>query len=93
MLATGEIPHSEFSPTPQQRASRLALFLGKNLLSQFGLGGDSERLSVRSGESISETGKTTYDVEYKLSRRWYLVGEYDRFNAFNFGLRWKIYSK
>ena len=32
-------------------------------------------------------------VEYKLANRWYLVGEYDRFSALNFGLKWRIYSK
>jgi translocation and assembly module TamB len=77
----------------EQRAGKVALFLGKNLLSQFGLAGQGERLTIRSGEDISETGKPTYHVEYKLSSRWYLVGEYDQFNAFNAGLRWKIYSK
>ena len=69
------------------------MFLGKNLLAQFGMPGESERLTVRTGENISETGKPTYNVEYKLSKHWALVGEYDQFNAFNVGLKWKIYSK
>jgi hypothetical protein len=32
-------------------------------------------------------------VEYKLTDRWSLVGEYDRFNALNAGVKWKIYSR
>ena len=46
-----------------------------------------------SGEQISEQGRPTYHVEYKLTPRWYVVGEYDRFGDFNAGLKWRIYSK
>ena len=52
---------------------------------------DTSESAVRA--RISETGKSTYNVEYKLSKHWALVGEYDQFNAFNVGLKWKIYSK
>ena len=93
MLTAGQMPRHEYSLSPEQRAGKVAFFLGKNLLSQFGLGEQSERLTIRTGENISETGVSTYDVEYKLNKHWSLVGERDQFNAFNFGLRWKIYSK
>ncbi len=93
MLTAGEMPRNEFMSSPGQRAGRVALFVGKNLLSQFGVGEQSGRLTIRTGENISETGNPTYDVEYKLNKRWSLVGERDQFNAFNFGFRWKIYSK
>ena len=81
------------TPSLSQRAGTVALFFGKNLLSQFGLGGQGDRLTVRTGEEITDTGRPTYHVEYKLSNRWYLVGEYDQFNEFNAGLKWRIYSK
>ena len=93
MLTAGQMPRTDYSLTAEQRAGRVALYLGKNLLSQFGLGDGSDRLTLRSGENITETGKSTYNVEYKLSRHWSLVGEYDQFNAFNLGLKWKILSK
>jgi translocation and assembly module TamB len=78
----------------QQRAQGLGLFVGKNLLSDFGLGGNGqERLTVRSGEEISESGRPTYDIEYKLTGRWSVIGEYDRFDQYNLNLKFKAYSK
>jgi translocation and assembly module TamB len=94
MLTAGEMPRDEFSFSNQQRATRLAMFLGKDFLSR--LVGDeaaAERLTIRSGENISDEGKLTYSVEYRLTDRWSVVGEYDRFNALNAGLKWKVYSK
>jgi translocation and assembly module TamB len=93
MLTAGVLPRSEYALSMEQRAGRVVMFLGKNLLSQIGLAGEGDRVTIRTGEEISETGRPTYHVEYKLTNRWYLVGEYDQFNAFNVGLRWKIYSK
>jgi translocation and assembly module TamB len=93
MLTSGEVPQAENPVTTQQRASRLAMFLGKNLLSEFsGTGGAADRLSVRSGEYMSEQGQPTYSLEYRLSKHWSIVGEYDRFGDFNAGLKWRIYS-
>ena len=94
MLTAGELPKGEYTLTPQQKAQTVAVFFGRDLLSRFGLGDESEdRLTIQSGEQISEQGKPTYGLEYKLNRRWSLVGEYDRFNAFNAGLKWRVYSK
>jgi hypothetical protein len=40
------------------------------------LGSDpsEERLILRSGESISEDGRLTYSVEYRLTDRWSIMG-------------------
>jgi len=93
LLSAGEIPREDITMTPQQKAQRFALFFGQRVLSKLGFGGDSERLSVRSGEDVSETGRQTYDVEYKLDQNWSLVGQYDRFNAFNLSVKRRIYSR
>ena len=94
MLTAGQMPQGTFTLTPQQRAQTMALFLGGDLLSKLGLGDQTqERFIIRSGEEITEQGRPTYHVEYKLSDRWYLVGEYDRFGDFNAGFKWRIYSK
>jgi translocation and assembly module TamB len=94
MLTAGELPRGEFNLTPQQKAQTVALFLGKDLLAKLGFGDQSEqRLSFSSGQEITEQGKPTYSIEYKLTDRWSLVGEYDRFNAYNAGLKWRVYSK
>jgi translocation and assembly module TamB len=75
----------------QARAGRLATFLGRDFLSRYA-GNDlaEERLTINTGENLTEEGKTTYSVEYRLNDRWSLVGEYDRFNAVNAGVKWRI---
>jgi translocation and assembly module TamB len=95
MLTAGEAPANVASLSTQQRAQGMALFVGKGLLTTLGFGNEDseERLTVRSGEQVTETGKPTLDVEYKLTERWSLVGEYDRFNAYNVGAKWRVYSK
>ena len=94
MLTTGQIPRSDFGFSSQERASRLALFLGKSFWQKLNPGAaDEERLTIRSGEDVSEEGKQTYAVEYKLTDDWSLVGEYDRFGDLNAGVKWKVFSR
>jgi translocation and assembly module TamB len=94
MITSGQLPAGSFTLTPQQRAQTVALFLGRDILAKLGLGDQSqERLTISSGEEISEQGRPTYHVEYKLTKRWSLQGEYDRFGDFNAGLKWRVYSK
>jgi translocation and assembly module TamB len=94
MITAGELPRDQLRFSNQQKAGKIALFLGKGLLSKFGSGeGGAERLTIRSGENISEKGKQTYSVEYKLTEDWSIVGEYDRFSEFNAGFKWRFYSK
>lgn len=93
MVTSGKIPRDDFALTTQQRAERLGMFLGKDVLSQLGLGGSSDRLVIHSGESISENGRSTYSIEYKLTDNVSLVGEYDRFDEYNAGIQWRVYSR
>lgn len=94
MITAGQLPPGTFTLTPQQRAQTVALFLGRDLLSKLGMGDQSqERLTISSGQEISEQGRPTYHVEYKLTKRWSVEGEYDRFGDFNAGLKWRVYSK
>jgi len=94
MLTAGELPKNEYSLTSQQKAQTVAIFFGKDFLAKLGLADTAEqRLTLRSGEEVSERGTPTYTIEYKLTDRWTLVGEYDRFNDFNVGLKWRVYSK
>ncbi|HSU52896.1 MAG TPA: translocation/assembly module TamB domain-containing protein [Candidatus Dormibacteraeota bacterium] len=94
MVTAGEIPSSTYTLTTQQKAQTFAMFLGKDVLAKLGFGDQSEpRLIIRSGEEISETGKPTYYVEYRLTDRWSIVGEYDRFGYFDGGFKWRVYSK
>jgi translocation and assembly module TamB len=94
MITAGQLPQGAFNLTPEQRAQTVALFLGRDFLSKLGFGDQSQdRLSISSGEEISLQGRPTYHVEYKLSPRWSVTGEYDRFGDFNAGLKWRVYSK
>ncbi|HKS38669.1 MAG TPA: translocation/assembly module TamB domain-containing protein [Verrucomicrobiae bacterium] len=94
MLATGELPRDELAFSNQKKAGNLALYLGKDLFTRL-LGNEdsNERLTIRSGEHVSEAGQSTYYIEYKLTDDWSVVGEYDRFNALNAGLKWRIFSR
>ncbi|HKQ38817.1 MAG TPA: translocation/assembly module TamB domain-containing protein [Verrucomicrobiae bacterium] len=94
MLTAGEVPRQgQINFSTEERAQRLALFLGRGMLSDLGIGGDSNRLTVRSGENVSETGRPTYSVEYELTEDWSVIGQYDRFNDFNLMLKWRVYSR
>jgi len=94
MVMTGESPREDQQYTTRQRATRLGAFLGQSLLA--GLGNESEegeeRLSFSSGEAVSRQGRETYGFEYRLSERWSVVGEYDEFDDFNAGLKWRVWS-
>jgi translocation and assembly module TamB len=94
MLTTGQVPRDDFGFSREDRASKLAFFLGKSLWEKLNPGQPGEeRLTIRSGQDITEQGKQTYEVEYKLSDRWSLVGEYDRFGALNANVKWRVFSR
>ena len=42
---------------------------------------------------ISEQGRETYNIEYKLADRWALTGEYDEFDDYYGGLKWRMFPK
>jgi len=94
LVTAGQMPQGAYTLTAQQRAQTVAMFLGSDLLSKLGFGDQTEqRLIIHSGEQISTQGKPTYGVEYKLTQRWAVTAEYDRFGDYNAGLKWRIYSK
>ena len=94
MVTTGQVSTEHQVFTTAQRAQALAVFLGRDVLAKLGLADQAEeRLTVQSGEDVTLQGKPTYRVEYRLSKRWSLVGEYDRFNDLDVGLKWRVYSK
>ncbi len=94
MVTAGEMPQGTYTLSSQQRAQTVAVFLGRDVLSSLGIGDQAEqRLTVRSGEEISDQGRPTYNVEYKLNDRWSITGEYDRFGDYNAGFKWRVFSK
>ncbi|MGH7945650.1 MAG: translocation/assembly module TamB domain-containing protein, partial [Opitutaceae bacterium] len=93
MVMTGAAPSNEISKTAAQRAASIGVFLGKSLLGSLGAdAGDADKLSFESGEKISRQGKETYDIEYELSDRWTLTGEYNEFDEYNAGVKWRVFG-
>lgn len=94
MLTAGEVPQTDFAFSGRAKIGRFATFFGKDLFSRiWGNDGSEERLIIRTGESISAEGQLTYSIEYKLTDRWSIVGQYDEYNAFNADLKWKIFAR
>ncbi len=94
LVMAGEAPRAEVTFSDQQRVARLGAYFGQSLMTS--LGGESEtgqRLTFTSGEDVSRQAKETYGIEYRLSERWSLVGEYDEFDEFNAGVKWRVFSK
>lgn len=94
MLTAGELPEREIEFTGQQRATRLAMYLGQNLL--YGLTGDeaqSERLLIEGGRNISRQGRETYQIEYILRERLSIQAEYDEFDEVNVGFRYRLFTR
>ncbi len=95
MLTTGEIPDRSGYYSMQQRLTKLAIYLGRSLLMEFGLGGGSgeSQFIIESGRDISQKGRETYNIEVLLTDTWSLVGGYDEFDSYNGGVKWRVYSK
>ncbi|MEO6994750.1 MAG: translocation/assembly module TamB domain-containing protein [Lacunisphaera sp.] len=94
MVMTGQPPANDAATTSStgQRLAVLGAYLGKGIFDDLGYGGDN-RLEISTGEQVSLQGRETYDFEYKLSKRWSLTGEYDQFDSYNAGLKWRVYTQ
>ena len=93
MVMTGQSPNSLATPSSgNQRLAFLGAYLGRGLFRDLGLG-DEDRLEISSGLQISAQGRETYEFEYKLDPRWSLTGEYDQFDSYNAGLKWRVYTR
>lgn len=91
MVTAGVVPSNEIGYSQTQRAARIGAFLGKSLLGNLGANSaGAERLTIESGEDISRQGKETYRISYELSGRWTATGEYNKFDEYNGGVRWRL---
>ncbi len=92
MVMTGAAPTTEMAVTGSQRVTRLGTFVGQNLLNSLSSDtADADRLSITAGDKISRQGKETYEIEYKLSDRWTVRGEYNEFDEYNAALKWRVF--
>lgn len=94
LVMTGQPPKDEIATTESQRMARVGAFFGQSLLGSFsGDAGGADRLSITSGENVSEQGRETYNIEYRLNDRWAVTGEYDEFDDYYAGLKWRFFEK
>ncbi len=94
MVTTGALPAAGNTISADARARRLALYLGRSVAEGLGLGAEGgDRLTVRTGENFSAQGRETVHIQYDLDGRWSLVGEYDRFDAYNGGLKFRLIDR
>ncbi|MCF3649082.1 translocation/assembly module TamB domain-containing protein [Synoicihabitans lomoniglobus] len=92
-VMAGVAPQDEVSYTQSRRALQLGMYLGRELVGDI-LGLEAgDRLTVTSGEKLSRRGKETYRFGYALDDRWTVTGEYDEFDYYNAGIKWKWYPR
>ncbi len=75
------------------QVENLGAYVGQNLFSGFSGRPSTNRLSISTGQELSVSGKPTYEIEYRLGEHWWLTGEYDIFDDYNGGIKWRVYSK
>jgi translocation and assembly module TamB len=94
MVTTGQPPAEDTAAlTNQQRLTQLGAYVGKGILQNFGVGDGEARLEISSGEDVSRRGRETYQLEYRLNKKWALTGEYDEFDEYNAGVKWRVYEQ
>jgi translocation and assembly module TamB len=93
MVMAGQAPKDEVVYSGRQRAERLGAFVGQTLLSNFSSAENADRLSLSTGEKVSRQGRETYQGEYKLTKRLSVTAEYDEFDEYNGGVKWRLYTK
>ena len=86
----GATPYSATNSSP--RLALLGAYLSRGFFQNLGFSGE-DRLEISAGEHISRAGRETYEFEYKLGKRWSLQGEYDEFDAYNAGVKWRVYTQ
>lgn len=92
LVMAGEAPQGETNFSAQQRALRLGAYLGQSLAGQFGADPyRSGNFSLTVGERVSREGRETYALELPLNERWSLTGEYDEFDDYNIGVKWRAF--
>ncbi|MDX2111846.1 MAG: translocation/assembly module TamB domain-containing protein [Verrucomicrobiota bacterium] len=91
LVLTGESPSADYSVTGRAKVAGFAVYIGRNLLSGSGQNSNAlDRISVKAGAKISRQGRQTYSVVYRMKEAWSIEGEYDEFDAYNLGLKWRV---
>ncbi|ADE55862.1 translocation/assembly module TamB domain-containing protein [Coraliomargarita akajimensis] len=92
MVIAGVSPDGGFRFSATEAAQRFGSYLSKNVFVSRGKASKNptERFSMNTGENLSEQGKETVDLELRLTDRIYATGEYDEYDFWNAGLRFRV---
>ncbi|MBC8009847.1 MAG: translocation/assembly module TamB domain-containing protein, partial [Burkholderiales bacterium] len=94
MVTAGVSPEQDQTSRASQRLAAVGAYVSRDLLRTLGLAStDEERLSIQAGEQVSRAGRETYGFDFRLDERWSLVGDYDEFDAYNMGVKWRIRAR
>lgn len=93
MLTTGDVPGEAYSYSTRGKLQNIGMFVGREFLGQLGGDPGEERLTMRTGEEVTDRGQLTYRIEYRLTPRWSLFGEQDRFDTYLGGVIYTLYEK
>jgi translocation and assembly module TamB len=102
LLLTGQPPRDDVAAGTQSTAStNVMLYLGRDFLTRW-LGDDSgasdesifDRFEMNFGRNVTKSGDQTVESSFRLSeditgtgKKYYLTGEKDRYDHYNYGLR------
>ncbi|MGH7994721.1 MAG: hypothetical protein ACREFX_00040, partial [Opitutaceae bacterium] len=95
LVMAGRVPSTPGTATATVAPSAFAglgAYLGEGLFSGLTGGAGTNRLEVTTGQDISLSGKPTYEIDYRIAPRWWIVGEYDQFDNYDAGVKWRILS-
>jgi translocation and assembly module TamB len=92
LVMTGQPPGGADAASSAQRLALVGAYFGRSLFQELGIGG-GDRLEISAGAQVTQQGKETYQFSYKLGRTWSLVGEYDQYDSYNAGLKWRVFTQ
>lgn len=94
MVLSGDNPRGGMRSSSASRAGRLGQYLAQGL---FASPDGSEhslisRFEMQSGAKLSKQGKETLEMEFRLNDRFQILGEYDEYDFWNTGIRFRVLS-
>jgi len=92
MIIAGEDPSGTVDYSGTRKASSIGTYLSTGIFSS--ANGDTStllnRLNLEWGNKLSRRGRETMDLEFELNDSFQLLGEYDEYDNWNGGIRWRI---
>lgn len=94
MVLSGDNPRGGMRSSSASRAGRLGQYLAQGLFSSPDGNEHSliSRFEMQSGAKLSKQGKETLEMEFRLNDRFQILGEYDEYDFWNTGIRFRVLS-